>query len=422
MSFKIFNTESFQKGVSSSNISGGGGSGEDDSKFVYEIGEDKTYTTIQSAIDQYNIDRPVTVYGITGSPLLIDRLTAIFKIYPGQYKENISIPLRYSFLKFIGVDWSRPNVDNPVWFEGTVTVVPDSNPYIPDGGPPLYNGQVIFENISFIHTSVQTENTIIIPNYEGGSDVGIEIEFERCYIRNQNITLGDNNEHSYKGCYLINSKIVSDGSSNAYKTRLNFSNTTLDSFTIGDNKIRNLNINDCEISRPTDPIKISGVCDIKNSIIKQESSFSTFTFDKAINDLDSIVTPTLNIYNSNIIYLTNDTFIDINETGYNGIYIININNNVITNSGDTNPVPLMILDNNSSPTDDSTVTFINNTIINNDSTTTYNIIETEESYPSGGNLTVFYSSNILSRGVAATIFKPGSSTKITLTPGVTVTA
>lgn len=415
MSFKIFNTESFQKGVLSSNISSGGGSGEDDSKFVYEIGSDKTYTTIQSAIEQYNIDRPVTVYEIQG--LSVDRLTAIFKIYPGQYKENISIPLRYSFLKFIGVDWSRANIDNPVWFEGTVTVDPDSNPYIPDGGPSLYNGQVIFENISFIHTSVQTENTIIIPNSEGDSDLGIEIEFERCYFKNQNITLGDNNEHSYKGCYLINSKILSDGSSlNGDETKLNFSNTTLFFFTIGDNKIRNLNINDCEISETTTAIKISGVCDIKNSIIKQGSG-NTFTFDKTI----TTVTPTLNIYNSNIMYLSNDTFIDINGTGYDGIYIININNNVITNPVDTIPVPLMILDNNSSATDDSTVTFINNTIINNDSATNYNIIETEESYPSGGNLTVFYSSNILSRGVAATITRPNGSNTITIRQGVDVT-
>ena len=416
MSFKLVNTDSFQKGVIPSNNSGGG---EDNSKFVYEIGEGKTYKTIQSAIQQYNIDRPVSVYELPGTSIDVDRLTAIFKIYPGQYTEDITIPLRYSFLKFIGVDWSRVNEDNPVRFEGTVEVEPDSNPYIPDPGIPqlqLYNGEVIFENISFIHTSVQTENTIIIPNSESPSDLGIEIEFEKCYFNKQNITIGDQNEHYYKGCYLENIKIESVASSTGDRTKLNFSNTTLQDFTFGDNKIRNLNINDCEIKSVLTgtSIKISGVCDIKNSIINNVGK-EVFIFDNTITFLPA---PTLNIYNSNII--PNDTFIDINESGYNGKYIININNNVITNG--FNVFTLMKLDNNSIAMDESTVTFINNTIINKNSGTDYNIIETEETYSSGGTLNVFYSSNILSRGFAANITKPGNANNINLTAGVSVTA
>jgi len=415
MSFKIVDTEYFRKGVIPSNNSGGG---EDNSKFVYEIGEGKTYTTIQSALEQYEIDRPISEYGVENDVIKLKTIAALFKIYPGHYYGEIRINVKNSFLKFIGCGSYTPEHAGVVYISGTVSVLPDPDGL--DSGPKIfYNGNVNFENITFSSITDDgqppIENTIIIPDAAGdGGESNLKIAFQRCYFQQQNITIGFLNRHFYNDCTLTDTKIssyVSNDSSNSNnkQTQLNFSNTSLKRCTIDDTNRTFLKINNCEIFNSN--IKISGKCDIINSIMDNNSQTErpvfNFEFQDAIEGDNSPKDPILNIYNSEIIYeKVSNYFIDTSYDGYDKPYEININNNLITMGQNTPEDALMKLTINPSflnPQGDSSlecqVTFINNTILSNSLNLNTNIIEIVDTYNTQTRkLTVSNSSNIVSKG------------------------
>ena len=335
--------------------------GQDNHPAVYEIGIDKDYTTIQDAIDQWVLD--ASGFTQAGPPGVGDLtiLSAVFKVYLGFFQENITIPLRFSFIKFIGIGGSR-EASPQVGLRGNITITNDTNGWQPFGeqGPTFNGGDITFENMYvFSQGGDPTVPTVVLPNGTNPSEK-VVVRFDDCKLGQHTVELGD-----YTQCLLQHSETdyvnfqTNTNSVGEVDNQIKFENCKVKGLTTpSSHYINKINIYNSDLENIT--LKVNGKLDITGS--KIYSSFGNTAIEWTTNNPVSGVPTSIINLERNTINTGYSNFINANFDNYTNEGVVSVINNIISYSDTT---PVISFTASSSTSGIRELKFFNNTCINN---------------------------------------------------------
>ena len=243
-----------------------GGGGQDNHPAVYEIGKDKDYPTIKAAIEKWEEDGS----GFTqpGPPGTGDFtiLSAVFKVYLGFFQEidPLIIPLRFSFIKFIGIGGSREGAPQ-VGLMGGITITNHATGWQPwENGPTFNGGDITFENMYLF--SQGGDPTVVLPNGTNPQEK-VVLRFNDCKLGGHTIQMGD-----YTQCLLQNSETdyvnfkTNSNSVGFLNNEINFENCKVKGLTTpSSHYINKINIHNSDLENIT--LKVNGALNITGSKI-----------------------------------------------------------------------------------------------------------------------------------------------------------
>ena len=334
--------------------------GQDNHPAVYEIGTDKDYTTIQDAIDQWVID--ATGFTQAGPPGVgnLTILSAVFKVYLGFFQENITIPLRYSFIKFIGIGGSREGAPQ-IGLMGNITITNDTNGWQPFGeqGPTFNGGDITFENMYlFSQGGDPTVPTVVLPNGTNPSEK-VVLRFDDCKLGQHTIEMGD-----YTQCLLQHSETdyvnfqTNSNSVGEVDNQIKFENCKVKGLTTpSSHYITKINIYNSDLENIT--LKVNAVLNITGSEIS--SGFGNNAIEWTTNNPVGGVSSTINL-ERNSINTGYSNFINANFDNYTNEGGISVINNIISYTDTTSVISFTA---SSSTSGLRELKFFNNTCINN---------------------------------------------------------